>query len=89
MHTPRARRRAHVRPGQLGEAVPFIIGEIPDFVTFPGLQHHDLDTLLSQFVCERAAAGTGPDDDDDRVVVEIIFRSHGIPPELLSFDPRL
>ena len=66
MHAPDAGRGAHVGPGELGEALPFVVDEVLNLVAFAGLQDDDLDALLRELVCERAAAGPGTDDDDDR-----------------------
>ena len=64
-HAPGARRGAHVRPGELGEALPFVVDEVLDLVARAGLEHDHLDALLRELVGERAAAGAGADDDDD------------------------
>src|SRR5262249_34260837 len=80
VHTPRARRRAHVLPGQLREAIPFVVNEILDLKALAGFENDDLDALVREFVGERAAAGAGANDDNDRVVGLIEFRSHWIPP---------
>ncbi len=75
--TPAAAGRAVVEPGELGEAVPFVVDEILVFDTRTGLEHDDVDAFLRQLVAERAAAGTRADDDDHTVVVEIIRSCHG------------
>jgi len=36
-----------------------------------GFEHHRVDAFLGQLVGERAAAGTGAHDDDDRVVLAV------------------
>ena len=88
---PASRSGAHILPGQLGEAVPFVVDEILDLVPVAGLEDHDLDALLGELVAERSATRAGADDDDEPVVVEVEF-CHGVLPQLsqsMSLKPRL
>ena len=73
---PAAGGRAHIRPGELGEAWPFVVDEIRELDAFARFQHDDFDALLRQLVAERSAARARPYDDDDAVVVLIEFRCH-------------
>ncbi len=75
-HPPRPGGGAHVEPGELGEAFPLVVDEVLGLVVAAGFEGDDGDALLRQSVAEHAAAGTGADDDDDRVVVEVKGCSH-------------
>ena len=70
---PAARRGAHVGPGELGEALPFVVDEVLDLDARAGFEDDDLDALLRELVAERAAAGAGADDHDHAVVIQIEF----------------
>ena len=65
VHAPGPGRGAHVRPGELGEARPFVVDEILDLVAAARLEDDGLDALQRELGAERAAAGAGADDDDD------------------------
>src|SRR5690606_33538494 len=84
-HAPASRRGALVEPGELRETVPFVIDEVFEFVAFSRFQNNDIDAFLGQFVAERAAASARADDDDDLVVLEIIWSSHCFLPMLSRF----
>ena len=62
-------------------------------MTGAGLQDHHLDALLCEFVAKRAAAGTGADDADDAVIVQIECRHCRLPyacgSQSMSLKPRL
>ena len=79
-HTPAATRGAVIKPSDLGEAVPFVVDEILVFDARAGFEHDNVDAFLGKFVCQRAAASAGADDDDNAVVIEIIRCRHDIPP---------
>ena len=64
-HPPGSGGRAHVLPGELGEARPFVVDEVRNLVAVAGLEDHDLDALLGELVAECSAARAGADDDDD------------------------
>ena len=88
---PASRSGAHILPGQLDEAVPLVIDEILHLVPVAGLEDHDLDALLGEFIAERATARAGADDHDQSVIVEVEF-CHGFLPQLsqsMSLKPRL
>lgn len=72
MHTPAAAGGAVVEPGKLRKAAPLVIDKVFDFEPASGFQNDDVDAFLCEFVAERTAAGTGADDDDDAVVVQIM-----------------
>jgi hypothetical protein len=69
---------ARVEPRDLGEHLA-AVGDVTQREALAGLETHHLDALLGELVAERAAAGTGTDDDDDRIVVQIEF-GHRITP---------
>ncbi len=79
-HPPVAGGGAGVHPGELAEAVPFVVDVVLRQVAPAGLERHDLDALLRQFVGQHPAARAGADDDDHGVVVQIEFRDHVLSP---------
>ena len=76
---PGAGGGAHVGPGELGEAGPFVVDEILVFDAVAGLEDDGLDALLGELVAERAAARAGADDDDEAVVVQVESSHAGSP----------
>ena len=70
---PVARGRAHIRPCQLREAFPLIVDEILQLGARAGLEDHDLDAFLGEFVAERSAAGAGAHDYNNTIVIQIEF----------------
>ncbi len=92
-HAPGTRRGAHVLPGELGKARPFVVDEIRDLMASAGFQDHHLDALLRKLVAERAAAGAGADNADHGVVVQIECRHRRLPyacgSQSMSLKPRL
>src|SRR5260370_39104415 len=66
-----ARRGAHVLPGELREARPFVVDEILDLVAGAGLEDHRLDALEGEFGAQGSAAGARTDDDHDAGVVQV------------------
>ncbi len=91
---PGSRRGAHVLPGQLREAGPFVVDEIRDLVPPAGLKDHHLDALLRELVAERAATGAGADNHDHAVVVQIefghdLFLLFSFGSQSMSLKPRL
>jgi hypothetical protein len=70
---PASRCGAHVGPGELGKALPFIVDEVLQFDARAGLKDHDLDALLRKLVAERSAARAGAHDHDHAAVIQIEF----------------
>jgi len=56
----RARSGAHVGPGQLAEACPFIVDEVRDLVPGAGLENDRLDALEREFGAQRAPPAPEP-----------------------------
>src|SRR5690606_23242474 len=79
-HPPVAARRAWIDPGELAEAFPLVVDVVLRQVAPARLQRDDADALLGKLVRNDPAAGAGPDDDDDRVVVQIEWCCHGPAP---------
>ena len=79
---PASRGGAHVGPGELGKALPFIIDEVLQLDARAGFKDHDLDALLRKLVAERSAARAGADDDDHAAVIQIEFCHVGFLPEV-------
>ncbi len=73
---PGARRGPLVEPGNPGEHRPFVVLEILHLVAPARFQADDAHALLGEFVGERAAAGAGAYDHDNRTVIEIKWCSH-------------
>jgi hypothetical protein len=90
-HLPASGGGAHVGPGELGEAVPFVVDEVLELVPVAGLEDHGFDALLGKLVAERSTACAGADDDDEPVVVEVEFCHRVLPQlsQLMSSKPRL
>ena len=76
MHPPAAGSRAHVLPGELGEARPFIVDEVLEVVALARFENDDFDALLRELVAERAPARARSYNHDDAVVVLVEFRRH-------------
>src|SRR6202046_1929387 len=70
---PIARGRGHVGTSALREALPLIVDEILQLGARAGLQDHDLDALLGEFVAERSTSGTGAHDYNNTIVIQIEF----------------
>ena len=89
-HAPVAAGGARVKPGQLAEAVPFVVQVILRQIAAPGLQRDNADALLRQFIGQHAATGPGADNHDHRVVVQIKWCCHDMAPyiQLMSSKPR-
>ncbi len=73
---------AIVQPGKLRETFPLVVDEIFMLDARTGFENDDIDALLRQLVAQSAAAGTGTDDDDHAVVVEIVRGCHDFLPEI-------
>ena len=73
-NAPRSGSGACVQPCQLHKRLPLVVDEACARLGCAGLQHHDLDAFLAQFVGQCAAARARADDDDYRVVRKIKFR---------------
>jgi hypothetical protein len=54
-HAPVARGGSHVGPGELREALPFVVDEILDLDARTGFEDHDLDAFLRKLVAQGAA----------------------------------
>src|SRR6267154_3470182 len=78
-NAPVAGGGSHVRPRKLRETLPFVVDEVLHLDARPGLKDHHLDTFLSQFVTQRAAAGAGTDNYDYAIIVQIEFRHDVLP----------
>ena len=60
--------RRNVLPGELAEALPFVVDEVLNLVARAGLKDDHLDAPLGELVRERAADRPRANDDDDRIV---------------------
>src|SRR5437660_7793780 len=74
---------SHVGPRKLRETFPFVVDEVLQLGARPGLKDHRLDTFLSQFVTQRAAAGARTNNYDHAIVVKIKFRHDVLPTEFV------
>src|ERR1700716_2332804 len=83
-NAPVAGGGSHVRPRKLRETLPFVVDEVLHLDARPGLKDHHLDTFLSQFVTQGAAAGAGTDNYDHAIVVQIKFGHDVLPTEYCS-----
>src|ERR1700682_6153937 len=83
-NAPVAGGGSHVRPRKLRETLPFVVDEVLHLDARPGFKDHHLDTFLSQFVTQRAAAGAGTDNYDHALIVQIKFGHDVLPTEFCS-----
>ena len=61
---------AAIKPAEFDEHFRLVVDDIAKAAPRPGFKAHDLDTARCELLADSAAAGTGTDDDDYRVVVE-------------------
>lgn len=89
---PVARRGSGVDPGKLPEAFPLVVDIIIRKIASARLQSHDTHALLRQLVGKHTATGARSDHDDNRVVIQVKWCSHGFLPkaqsQLMSLKPR-
>ena len=72
-HTPASGCGAHVRPCELGKALPFIVDEVMVLDARTGFEDDDLDALLRQFVAQCSTARARAHDYDHAAVIQIEF----------------
>ena len=69
--SPITRGDTFVQPAQLLVRKHFIVAEITDFKTLASLQQDDPDATGTKLMCDRTAAGSGPNHHDHGIIVEI------------------